>query len=76
MRNVLEYKGYYTKLEFDEESMPLRGKIEGINDYVDFEAVDITSAEKEFHVAVDDYLTFCAEVGNNPGKEIRQKEGK
>ena len=38
MNNMMEYKGYHTKIEFDAESMTLRGKIEGINDYVDFEA--------------------------------------
>ena len=37
MKNILEYKGYHTKIVFDTESMLLRGKIEGINDYVDFE---------------------------------------
>lgn len=32
MGNLMEYKGYHTKIEFDVESMSLRGKIEGIND--------------------------------------------
>ena len=32
MNNMMEYKGYHTKIEFDAESMTLRGKIEGIND--------------------------------------------
>ena len=62
MNNMMEYKGYHTKIEFDAESMTLRGKIEGINDYVDFEAGDISSIEVEFHSAVDDYLEFCKEV--------------
>ena len=30
MNNILEYKGYYTKVEFDAEQLVLRGKIEGI----------------------------------------------
>ena len=69
MNNMMEYKGYHTKIEFDAESMTLRGKIEGINDYVDFEAGDISSIEVEFHSAVDDYLEFCKEVGKDPEKE-------
>ena len=64
MNNILEYKGYHTKVEFDAESMSLRGIIEGINDYVDFEADDISSIENEFHAAVDDYIEFCSIVGN------------
>ena len=71
MKNMMEYKGYHTKIEFDVESMTLRGKIEGINDYVDFEAKDISNIEDEFHSAVDDYLEFCEEVGKNPEKEYK-----
>lgn len=71
MRNLMEYKGYHTKIEVDVESMSLRGKIEGINDYIDFEAEDITAIEAEFHSAVDDYLEFCAEVGKEPEKEYK-----
>ena len=71
MRNVMEYKGYHTKIEFDAESMILRGKIEGINDYVDFEAEDSSKIVDEFHAAVDDYLEFCKEVGKEPEKEYK-----
>ena len=67
----MEYKGYHTRIEFDAESMLLRGKIEGINDYVDFEADNISSIEQEFHTAVDDYLDFCSEVGKQPEKEYK-----
>ena len=67
----MEYKGYHTKIEFDAESMSLRGKIEGINDYIDFESEDISNIEKEFHAAVDDYLEFCKEVGKDPEKEYK-----
>ena len=78
MKNLMEYKGYHTKIEFDAESMSLRGKIEGINDYIDFESEDISNIEKEFHAAVDDYLKFCKEVGKDPEKEykgVKYKEG-
>lgn len=67
--NILEYKGYHTKVEFDAEGATLRGKIEGINDYVDFECESTKDVEKEFHNAVDDYLKLCKEVGKEPDKE-------
>ena len=69
--NVLEYKGYHTKVEFDSVDLVLRGKIEGINDLVDFECEDLKGVEKEFHEAVDDYLEFCKEVGKEPDKEYK-----
>lgn len=71
MKNVLEYKGYYAKIEFDSESFSLFGKIEGINDLVTFECKDLNAVESEFHSAVDDYLEFCKEVGKEPEKEYK-----
>ena len=71
MKNILEYKGYLTKIEFVSETMTLRGKIEGISDYVDFETSDASQIEAEFHSAVDDYLDFCKEVGKSPEKEYK-----
>lgn len=71
MSNVLEYKGYHSKIEFDVEACVLRGKIEGINDYVDFESDTLENIVSEFHSAVDDYLEFCAEVGKAPEKEYK-----
>ncbi len=69
--NILEYRGYHTKVEFDADDMVLRGRIEGINDFVNFECEDIQNIEKEFHEAVDDYLEFCREAGKEPDKEYK-----
>ena len=69
--NVLEYKGYHTKVEYIAENNILYGKIEGINDLVTFEASDLSSVEKEFHEAVDDYLAFCEAIGQPPEKEYK-----
>lgn len=68
MGNVLEYKGYQTKIEFDAESSVLYGKIEGIRDLVNFEADSSKEVEQSFHEAVDDYLEFCRDVGKDPDK--------
>lgn len=69
--NILEYKGYHTKIEFDTETRTLRGKIEGIGDLVNFSSKSLDDIEKEFHDAVDDYLEFCNEVGKEPDKEYK-----
>lgn len=71
MNNILEYKGYRTKIEYDVESNVLYGKIEGIRDLVNFEADDISAIEQEFHDAVDEYLAFCSETGKKPDKEYK-----
>ena len=71
MNNILEYKGYHTKVEFDSHDFTLRGKIEGINDLVNFECENINDVKNVFEEAVDDYLEFCKEVGKEPEKEYK-----
>lgn len=69
--NVLEYKGYHTSITYDAHAGRLRGVINGIEDHVDFSSDKIEEIENEFHVAVDDYLEFCKEVGKSPCKEYK-----
>lgn len=68
MANILEYKGYMTKIEYSHEDGVLFGKIEGIVDLVNFESKDIKGTEAAFYEAVDDYLEYCTEVGKEPDK--------
>ena len=71
MTNILEYKGYYTKVEYSVEDHILFGKIEGIKDLVNFECESLDDIEKEFHSAVDDYLALCEELGEAPDKPYK-----
>ena len=69
--NILEYKGYHTSITYDAHAGRLRGVISGIDDYVDFSSDKVENIEQEFHMAVDDYLEFCKEIGKAPCKEYR-----
>lgn len=69
--NILEYKGYYTKIEYSVEDRVLYGKIEGIGDLVNFHSESPETIEEEFHTAVDDYLAFCKDLGKNPEKPYK-----
>ncbi|MFI3211977.1 MAG: type II toxin-antitoxin system HicB family antitoxin [Eubacteriales bacterium] len=66
--NILEYKGYYSKVEFSVEDGVLFGKIEGIVDLITFESDNICEIVTEFESAVDEYLLLCAEMGKEPNK--------
>ena len=68
MKNVLEYRGYLTRIEYSVEDRILYGKIEGIKDLINFESDSIDRIEDEFHCAVDDYLEMCEELGESPDK--------
>ena len=71
VKDYLEYKGYYTRIEFSPEDKILFGKIEGINDLVNFEAESALDIENEFHLAVDDYLVYCESIGVEPDKSYK-----
>lgn len=65
----MEYKGYYANVTCDMKSKKLRGILRGIDDFVDFSAETAEELEQQFHMAVDDYLEFCQEVGKTPCTE-------
>ena len=62
----MNYKGYVASVEFDPESRSLFGRVDGLQDTITFEAEDVASLEREFHLSVDEYLRFCAENGRAP----------
>ncbi len=67
----LNYKGYYTNIQYNEKDQVLFGKIEGILDLVNFQSDSAKEIEKEFHAAVDDYLKFCEQIGKQPEKPFK-----
>ncbi len=70
MKNILEYKGYLTKIEYSVEDKVIFGKIEGIKDLILFESDKTEDIENKFHEAVDEYLDFCKEVNKIPDKQF------
>lgn len=69
--NILEYKGYFTHVQYSVEDGVLYGRIEGIADLVTFESENCAEIEREFQAAVDDYLALCEEVGKEPEKAYK-----
>lgn len=53
------YKGYYTIVNYDFEDKIYYGNIENINDFVNYEAVNVSDIENQFRLAVDDYIDMC-----------------
>lgn len=68
MKDILEYKGYYTKVNYSAEDGVLYGKIEGIKDLVNFECESAVEVKREFQRAVDEYLDLCVSLGKEPEK--------
>ena len=66
--NVLTYKTYSARVEFDAEDNILHGRIAGIRDGVTFHASDVDELQRAFREAVDDYVETCAKIGKTPQK--------
>lgn len=63
MKCSWKYKGYTAELDMDYPVIPYCGHIANIDDLVTFEAGTLDELEKQFKLAVDDYIEFCKEVG-------------
>lgn len=68
MNNVMTYKGYSARIEYDDDDGILFGQIAGIRDGVGFHADSVDDLRAAFHEAVDDYIETCAKVGKQPQK--------
>ncbi len=59
----MKYKGYTAYIEIDETAGILFGKVLDIKDSITFQGNNVAELEQEFHNSVDDYLEWCAELG-------------
>jgi predicted HicB family RNase H-like nuclease len=66
--NTLTYKGYISRVEFDERDNILVGRLLGIGDSVSFHADNVTELRTAFEEAVDDYIATCAKLGKSAEK--------
>lgn len=66
--NVLNYKGYQAKIEFDAGLNVLTGTVLNLSDVVVFQCTEISKVQQEFEAAVDDYFETCEAIGKKPEK--------
>lgn len=71
--NSMSYKGYTARIEFDDRDDLFVGRLLGIRDIVSFHADSVAQLRAEFQLAVDDYLSDCAERGVSPEKPASGK---
>ncbi len=64
----MTYKGYRGEVVVDEEAGVLHGHMAAIRDVVTFEGTTVAEIIQAFHDSVDDYLAFCAELGQEPDR--------
>ncbi|MBO4455237.1 MAG: type II toxin-antitoxin system HicB family antitoxin [Bacteroidales bacterium] len=66
--NTLRYKGYIGSVAYSEPDKVFFGKLEGIDDLVNYEGESVAELTAAFEEAVEDYLIFCKEHNVKPEK--------
>ncbi len=61
--NIMKYKGYIARIEYDNEDRLFVGHLAGIDDIVGFHGTSVDELETAFHEAVDDYIAISEETG-------------
>ena len=70
---MMEYKGYFAKVEFDDETDIFHGEVINLRDVVTFQGQTVDELHQAFRDSIDDYLEFCAERGEEPDKPYSGK---
>lgn len=70
-KNILLYKEYWASVSYSNEDNVFFGKIEGINDLINFEGQSVDELKASFIEAVDDYIETCKEIGKEPLKPYK-----
>ncbi len=71
MKDVMIYKDFVGSVHYSEDDEIFFGKIEGIDDLVNFEGASVTELKNAFHEAVEDYLEIAKENGKTHVKTFR-----
>ncbi|MBW7917197.1 MAG: type II toxin-antitoxin system HicB family antitoxin [Trueperaceae bacterium] len=66
MTRLKPYKGYTAEAKIDVDAGSLSGRVTGLRDVLHFEGSTVPELTNAFHEAVDDYLEWCAELGEKP----------
>ena len=69
----MTYKGFIGVAQIDPEAGVIRGKVVNTRDTITFQGKSVNEATKAFHESVDDYLEFCASLGEEPEKPYSGK---
>ena len=73
LMNMMKYKGYIARIEFDEEDRIFVGHLAGIKDIVGFHGSTVDELESAFHESVDNYIAISEETGRPAQKPYSGK---
>jgi predicted HicB family RNase H-like nuclease len=73
MKNVMTYKGYIARIEFDSRDNIFTGKVLGIEDGITFHGTTVKELRIDFEAAINHYIADCVATGRKPFKPASGK---
>ncbi len=70
---MMEYKGYVAKVVFDDEAGIFHGEVINTRDVITFQGECVNDLRTALIDSVEDYLEFCEQRGEKPGKPFSGK---
>ncbi|PID33612.1 MAG: toxin-antitoxin system HicB family antitoxin [Thiotrichales bacterium] len=61
--NIMKYKGYVARIEYDNEDRIFVGHLSGIKDIVGFHGATVDELENAFHESVNNYIAISEKTG-------------
>ena len=71
MGNLMEYKGYHARVEYDADDKIFVGNVFGISDSLNFHGTNVNELEDMFHQSIENYLDLCEKIEKKPDKEFK-----
>jgi len=66
MKNVMTYKGYIGRIEFDSRENIFIGRVLGIEDSITFHGTTVKELRADFEASIKHYISDCAATGRKP----------
>jgi len=73
MTNIMTYKGYTARVEYDPRDEIFVGRVLGIEDRITFHGSTVAKLRRAFHAAMDHYRADCTARGRAPQKPYSGK---
>ncbi len=68
MKNIMRYRGYIARIDFDESDGVFAGSVLGLSEPISFYGASVDELRGDFVFAIDHYLMVCEEAGIEPEK--------
>jgi predicted HicB family RNase H-like nuclease len=70
---MMDYKGYIGHVEFDDDAEIFHGEVINTRDVITFQGKSVEEIKQAFRDSVEDYLEYCAKLGQQPEKPFTGK---